>query len=117
MELLVVLTLVTILVLLAMALGQVWAPLLTGFTFLGIAALFLLSGYASPWPQLGVLYLGGSLGELVVADEYWAQRGVRGGPSAGWRLAATLIGLAGCVLFVVMLLIVAAAIGSFYSQL
>lgn len=117
MELLAVLTLVAILVLLACALGQVWAPLLTGFAFLGVAALFLLSGYRSPWPEFGLLYLGGSLGEFAAVDEFWRQRGARGGPSAGWRLAATLIGFAGCVMFVVVLLIVAAAIGSYYSQL
>ncbi len=116
MGLLVGIMLVAVIAIIAAALGSIWGPLLIGTGFGAWAVLILTSGYTSPWPELGILYLIGSVGEFAAAGEFWTVRGL-GMPSRGWRGFAAGVGLVGALLFVVMILLVAAAIAGFYSQL
>ena len=117
MEVLAVISLVALFAIVASAMGHVLGPLVLGLGYLGLAALFLLSGYRSPGPEIGFSYLVGCVGELGAAGAFWSRRKDPRGPAVEWRVAATLLGLAGVLLFVAFLIILAAAIGSFYSQL
>lgn len=117
MEILGVMALIVLVVAAASALGQVWGPLLFGVGFAGWGGLLLVSGYTSPIPEIGVAYVAGSVGEFAVAREFWRARDMPKGPSAGWRWVAVLVGIAGSVMVVGLLLIIAAAIAGYYSQL
>lgn len=103
MWLLVVIVLVVLLALVAIgasAGGKAWGPLLLGLGFAGWGALLLLGGNRSPWPEVGLLYLCGSLAEFAAAGEFWRRSGARKGPSPGWRVWAALLGVAGSLGFV-----------------
>lgn len=117
MEILLVIGLVALVAVVASALGEVWGPLLIGLGFAGWGSLVLVSGYISPWPEIGVGYLGGSLAEFAAAREFWRCRGSRSGPSVAWRVMAALVGIAGTLLVGVLVMLVAIAIAGFYSQL
>jgi hypothetical protein len=117
MEILAVIALLALVVVLGCAFGQAWAPTLAGLAFAGLAVLLLLSGYRSPWPEIGFAYFGGSAVELAAANEFWRRRGSPGGATNDWRATAALVAAAGAIAFVVLILLLAAALAGFYSQL
>lgn len=90
--------LIALIAIVASALGEVRGPLLIGLGFAGRGSLVLVSGYTSPWPEIGVGYLGGSLAEIAAAREFGRCRGSRPGPSVAWRAMAALVGIAGTIL-------------------
>lgn len=117
MEILLVIGLIALVAVVASALGEIWGPLLIGLGFAGWGSLILVSGYTSPWPEIGVGYLGGSLAEFAAAREFWRCRDSRSGPPGAWRAMAALLGVAGTLLVGVLVMLVAIAIAGFYSQL
>ncbi len=99
MWLLALIALVALVALVACALGKSWGPFLVGLGFAGWGARLLLSGsYRSPWSEAGLLYLCGSVVEFAAAWEFWGWRGTEGGSLLGWRVMATLLGVAGSIL-------------------
>lgn len=110
MEILAVIGLAALIAIVGCVMGQVWGPLMVGLGFAGWGALLLLSGFRSPGPELGLLYLGGSFTEFVAASEFWDAQHSPLGPSAKWTLTAALVGFVGTVGVVVLVFMIAAAV-------
>lgn len=95
MEMLTIVALIALGAVVACAVGKIAGPIILalGFGFFGIG---LLGTYQ--WgPALGVAYLGGSVAEVAAIREYWRAGGRHNGPSTGWRLLSTVVGIVGSI--------------------
>jgi hypothetical protein len=79
--------------------------------------LLLAAGHRSPWPEIGLWYICGSLVEFAAAREFWRCKGTEGGPPVSWRAISGLLGVAGSLLSVVLLALAAAAAFGFIFSL
>lgn len=109
MLLLVVIALVALVAFAGCALGEVIGPAMFGLGFAGFGALLLMSGFGSPGPAIGLVYLCGSVVEFAAAGEFTRWNGTKGGPPRGWRAWAALVGVAGSLLIVLLLVALAYA--------
>ena len=97
-----ILAFLALLAVIGCATGAYWGPTILGLAFL-LPALVLLPGHQSPLGVLlGLLCLAASIVELSAAHEYWTRRNTAAGPSRGWRVLATLVGLVGSAFLVFM---------------
>lgn len=90
---------VALLALIGCVVGRFWGPGILGLVFL-FPALVLLTAENTQAAMLGLLSLVASIVELGAAYEYWRRRKTAAGPSRGWRVLATLVGLGGSALLV-----------------
>jgi hypothetical protein len=109
MLLLVVIALVALVAFVGCALGEVVGPAVFGLGFAGFGMLLLMSGIGSPGPAIGLVYLCGSVVEFAAAGEFRRWNGTKGGPPRGWRVWAALVGVAGSLLIVLLLIALAYA--------
>ena len=79
-----------VLAILACQRGLVWGPVCLGLVFAGVGV------YSLSVPEVGLLYLGGSVAEFAAAREFRRWRGTEGTPPDGWRHWAAFVAVVGC---------------------
>ena len=109
MWLLVMIALVALVAILGCAFGESWGPVILGLGFAGFGALLLMSGYRSPWPETGLVFLGGSVVEFAAAGRFWRWSRTDARPPIPWRTWAASVGVAGSLLGVMSLGVFASA--------
>jgi hypothetical protein len=78
--------------------GLARGPIIFGLGLAGVGALLLRPGPQSPATELGLMYLGGSLGEFAAAIGFWWFFDADRKPSRRWRIWAVGIAVAGLAL-------------------
>jgi hypothetical protein len=79
-----------VLAILACHRGLVWGPVCLGLVFAGVGL------YSLSEPEVGLLYLGGSVAEFAAVREFRRWRGTEGTPPDGWRHWAVFVAVVGC---------------------
>jgi len=109
MELFVIIVLAALVASIVAALGNAWGPAVLGVGLIAWGLLLLVSGLRGPIPAFGLLYLCAGLAEFAATWEF--MQPVSGsGPSVAWRTGAALIGVAGTIGSVILLVLIAQAV-------
>ena len=109
MELFVMIWLVALVASVVTAFGNAWGPAVLGVGLAGWGLLLLLSGLRGPIPAFGILYVCAGFAEFAATWKFMQPASARG-PSVSWRAGAALVGVAGTIGSVILLVLIAQAV-------